>query len=62
VLPAEKEELSLSQKAVLMLRSIPGVSSVLVGMRSEEYVDDTMFGFYSEKLENAEGAWRELEL
>lgn len=62
VLPADREELSLPQKAILMLRSIPGVSSVLVGMRSDDYVDDTMFGCYSSRLENAEAVWRELEL
>ncbi|MBS1903663.1 MAG: aldo/keto reductase [Bacteroidetes bacterium] len=62
VLPADREELSLSQKAIIMLRSIPGVSSVLVGMRSEEYVDDTLFGLQSPKLENVEEKWREIEL
>ncbi|MEP7233996.1 MAG: aldo/keto reductase, partial [Ignavibacteriota bacterium] len=62
VLPSGYEGLSLSQKAILMLRSIPGVSSVLVGMRSDEYVDDVMFGLQSKKLEDAEEIWGRLEL
>ncbi|MDP4230926.1 MAG: aldo/keto reductase [Bacteroidota bacterium] len=62
VLPAEDHEISLSQKAILMLRSIEGVSSVLVGMRSDEYVEDVIFGLQARKLENAEVAWKRLEL
>jgi aryl-alcohol dehydrogenase-like predicted oxidoreductase len=61
VLPAEDEELSLPQKAILMLRSIEGVSSVLVGMRADEYVDDVMYGLQAKKLENIESKWKELE-
>jgi aryl-alcohol dehydrogenase-like predicted oxidoreductase len=60
VLPDEYNELSLSQKSVLMLRSIPGVSSVLVGMRSDEYVDDVIYGLQAKKLEDAEKVWGRL--
>ncbi|HYM19369.1 MAG TPA: aldo/keto reductase [Candidatus Kapabacteria bacterium] len=62
VLPAEDEEMSLAQKSILMLRSIEGVSSVLVGMRSDEYVDDVLYGLQVRKLENAESKLGELEL
>jgi aryl-alcohol dehydrogenase-like predicted oxidoreductase len=61
-LPDQYSELSLSQKAVLMLRSIDGVSSVLVGMRSDEYVDDVMYGLAAKRLEEAEKVWSRIEL
>lgn len=62
VLPTKYHELSLSQKAVLTLRSIDGVSSVLVGMRSEEYVDDVIYGLQAETLDDAPRFWKRLEL
>ncbi|HET9137054.1 MAG TPA: aldo/keto reductase [Candidatus Kapabacteria bacterium] len=62
ILPAEDEGLSLSQKAILLLRSIDGVSSVLVGMRSEEYVDDTLYGLQAEKLNAVQEKWEALSL
>jgi aryl-alcohol dehydrogenase-like predicted oxidoreductase len=62
ILPAEDQILSLSQKAVLMLRSIEGVSSVLVGMRSDEYVDDVIYGLQAKKLEDVEERWERLNL
>jgi aryl-alcohol dehydrogenase-like predicted oxidoreductase len=62
ILPPDENSLSLSQKAVLMLRSIRGVSSVLVGMRSDEYVDDMIYGLQAKKLDDAEDLWRRLEL
>jgi aryl-alcohol dehydrogenase-like predicted oxidoreductase len=52
--------LSLSQKAILLIRSVPGVSSVLVGMRSEEYVDDVVYGLQAKPVENAEAIWQRL--
>jgi uncharacterized protein len=39
-LPGERRKESLSRKALAPLISTPGVSSVLVGMRRAEYVDD----------------------
>jgi aryl-alcohol dehydrogenase-like predicted oxidoreductase len=60
LLPQEDEALSLSQKAVLLIRSVPGVSSVLVGMRSEEYVDDVVYGLQAKRVENAEAIWQRL--
>ena len=62
ILPADDNNLSLSQKAILMLRSIPGMSSVLVGMRSDDYVDDVLYGLQAKKLENSEDLWKRLEL
>ncbi len=39
-LEKEFHTLSLSQKAVLVIKSVPGIESVLVGTRKESYVDD----------------------
>jgi len=54
------EGLSLSQKAVLLIRSLPQVSSVLVGMRSEEYVEDVVYGLQAKALPNAAELWQRL--
>lgn len=61
-LPSRVHELSLSQKAILALRSIEGVSCVLVGMRSEEYVEDVIYGLQVQALEDAEAWWKQLSL
>lgn len=42
VIPESRRDESLSRKAIWVLASTPGVSSVLVGMRRPEYVDDAM--------------------
>lgn len=42
VIPAAMKNAPLSQKAIWFLRSLPGVSCVLVGMRREEYVEDLL--------------------
>ena len=60
LLPEEHHPLSLSQKAVLLVRSILGVSSVLVGMRSEEYVEDVVYGLQAKPVENVEEIWKRL--
>lgn len=60
LLPEEDHKLSLSQKAVLLIRSLPGVSSVLVGMRSEEYVDDVVYGLQATPVDNAGERWKRL--
>jgi hypothetical protein len=62
LLPAKYHELSLSQKAILAIRSLEGVSSVLVGMRSEDYVDDVIYGLHAEALDDAPGFWKRLEI
>jgi hypothetical protein len=56
----EYHSLSLSQKAVLLVRSVPGVTSVLVGMRSEEYVEDVIFGLQAKPVEHVEDIWSRL--
>jgi aryl-alcohol dehydrogenase-like predicted oxidoreductase len=56
----EYQTLSLSQKAVLLVRSVPGVTSVLVGMRSEEYVEDVVFGLQAKPVEHVEEIWSRL--
>jgi hypothetical protein len=60
LIPEEYTPLSLSQKAVLLVRSVPGVSSVLIGMRSDEYVDDVIFGLQAKPIESAERIWEQL--
>jgi len=62
ILPAEYQNLSLSQQAILMLRSVTGVSSVLVGMRSDEYVEDVMYGLAAKRVGDAEERWERLAL
>lgn len=42
LLPESKRKASLSQKALWVLACTPGVTSVLVGMRSPAYVDDAL--------------------
>ncbi|MDQ3194754.1 MAG: aldo/keto reductase [Bacteroidota bacterium] len=45
--------LTLSQKAILLLASVEGVSCVLAGMRKVEYVDDVLSILDQEKIPNA---------
>ena len=40
--PALKSSASLSRKALRILRSIPGVDCILLGMRKKDYVNDAM--------------------
>ena len=62
ILPDEYSDLSLSQKSILMLRSIEGVLSVLVGMRSDEYVDDIIYGLQAKKIQDVQELWKRIEL
>jgi len=62
LMPKEVHEASLSQKAILMARSVPGVSSVLVGMRTDEYVDDVIYGLQAQEIPNVEELWSKLEI
>ncbi len=48
-LEKEFHHLTLSQKAVLVINSVPGVDCVLVGARKEVYVDDIKHVLFSEK-------------
>ena len=51
-LEKEFQHLTLSQKAVLVTNSVPGVDCVLVGARKEVYVDDIKPLLYSEKTKH----------
>ena len=53
ILPVKYQNLTLSQKSILLLNSIDGVSCVLVGMRKEKYVDDVLKILTSDKIVNA---------
>ncbi|HET8647787.1 MAG TPA: hypothetical protein VFO85_19975, partial [Vicinamibacteria bacterium] len=53
VLPPERVGESLSRKAVWVAASAPGVTSVLVGMRQPEYVDDALAVLEWEPLADA---------
>jgi hypothetical protein len=62
VLDEPYRRLSLSQKAILLLRSLPGVDVILVGMRQEAYVDDVLGALSVPAVADAAGAWRALKL
>ncbi len=62
LLSSEFHSLSLSQKSILLLRSIQAVSSVLVGMRSEEYVEDVMYGLYAKPIDSVEEIWHQIAI
>lgn len=48
------QNLTLSQKAILLLTSVEGISCVLIGMRKEKYVEDAFKILNEEKITNAE--------
>jgi aryl-alcohol dehydrogenase-like predicted oxidoreductase len=62
VLDETHRRLSLSQKAIVMLRSLPGVDVVLVGMRQEPYVDDVLGALSVPAIPEAQHAWQALRL
>ena len=41
IIPVEYNDLTLSQKTMLLIYSTPGVSTVLIGARKEKYVEDS---------------------
>jgi aryl-alcohol dehydrogenase-like predicted oxidoreductase len=53
LLPPERRTVPLSQKALLVVRSVPGVTAVLVGMRDTTYVADALAVMGSPPIENA---------
>lgn len=53
----EQKKLSLSQKSVLMINSLNSVTSTLVGMRAEDYVNDTIGSIQSDFIENPLKFW-----
>ncbi|MGE5431479.1 MAG: hypothetical protein ACM3QX_10415, partial [Syntrophomonadaceae bacterium] len=54
-----KKELSLSQKSILMINSLPGVTSTLVGMRSQKYVDDVIGSIETPYSPKAVDFWKD---
>ena len=53
--------LSLSQKALLMINSINVISCTLVGMRQKKYVDDVIGCLKEPKIPKAIGKWKNLD-
>jgi len=53
VIDGKYHGLTLSQKAILLVSSIEGVSCTLVGARNEKYVEDVLKILNHEKIENA---------
>ncbi len=54
---SEQQKLSLSQKAILLINSIPQISSTLVGMRNINYVEDVQKSIKSEFIKDYEDFW-----
>ncbi|HEX9251691.1 MAG TPA: aldo/keto reductase [Ignavibacteriaceae bacterium] len=54
---SEQKELSLSQKTILLINSVPQVTSTLVGMKSTNYVDDVQKSIKSEYIEKYADYW-----
>lgn len=52
-IPEGAGKLTLSEKAVLMVNSLPGVSCTLVGMRTKKYVDDILGSIQAGYVKNA---------
>ncbi|MEI7812190.1 MAG: aldo/keto reductase [Ignavibacteria bacterium] len=53
----QQRALSLSQKSVMMINSLPGVSCTLLGMRSKKYVDDMLGAVKSNYIQMAKEFW-----
>ncbi len=56
---SEQQKLSLSQKAILLINSVPQVSSTLVGMRNPMYVDDVQKSIKSELINEYADFWHD---
>ncbi len=54
-----QRKLTLSQKVFLMINSLKEVSSALVGMRTEDYVDDVLGSIKADFIENPHKFWQE---
>jgi hypothetical protein len=53
----EQQKLSLSQKAILLINSVPEVTTTLVGMKSPNYFDDVQKSIKSEPIERYADCW-----
>jgi aryl-alcohol dehydrogenase-like predicted oxidoreductase len=56
------KKLSLSQKEIMLINSLDGVSSTLVGMRQNRYVYDVLGALKAGKIENAEEVITKFEI
>ena len=56
---SEQQKLSLSQKAILLINSVPQVSSTLVGMRNVNYVEDVQKSIKSEFIKEYADFWHD---
>ncbi len=54
---SEQIKLSLSQKAILLINSVPEVTTTLVGMKSQNYVDDVQKSIKSDFVEKYIDFW-----
>jgi hypothetical protein len=54
---SEQQKLSLSQKAILLINSVPQVSSTLVGMKNVHYVEDVKKSMKSDYIEKFIDFW-----
>jgi len=54
---SEQQELSLSQKAILLINSVPQVTTTLVGMKSTNYVEDVLKSIKSELIADFSNYW-----
>jgi len=54
------KSLKLSQKALLMIKSLDGISCTLVGMRQNKYVDDVISCLKLPAIENVVDKWERL--
>ena len=52
-----QKKLSLSQKAILLINSVPQITSTLVGMRTTDYVEDILISIKNEYLTEASAFW-----
>ena len=61
LLPQDRRGATLSQKALAVLCSTPGVTCVLVGMRQEDYVEDALAVLSQPPLPDAPGIYRKMK-
>jgi aryl-alcohol dehydrogenase-like predicted oxidoreductase len=61
LLPEDRRRDSLSQKALAVLASTPGVTCILVGMRKRSYVEDALAVLSRPPLPDAPGILRKMK-
>ena len=61
LLPTERTREPLARRALWVLTSTPGVSCVLLGMRSESYVDDAVAVLTWPRFEQAMGVYEKMQ-